>query len=160
MNKYSTVERDNSLDIMKTLLVIGMVLAHSFQLLQVGDCHPAVVTYFSSYINIITFSSFVYVFGATTWLAYLRKEHTPDICRRIKKAMIKLLIGFYISGMAYSLFVADNFSIITIIKILILWYIPGYSEFLLSFLAYLSVIYMIRKSNIIGGGNAPVLLSY
>ena len=56
-----------------------------------------------------------------------------------------LLVCFYISGYAYLAFVGNGINILDIFKVLLLWRIPGYSEFLLSFAMLNVVIYACFK---------------
>ena len=70
----SNRNRDITLDVMKSLLVIGMITAHVVQLCYVGG--SKLVALFSLFINVVTFSSFMFCFGCASWLAYFRKYHT------------------------------------------------------------------------------------
>lgn len=119
-----------SLDLFKTLLVVGMVWAHCFQLLS--SSHYPFETVLSIYVNIVTFSGFMFAFGWGSEIAYLRKTKS-EVKNRLVNNFFVLLSVYYISGIGWHLFMDDPHSILTFAKIVLLWRIPPYSEFLLSF---------------------------
>lgn len=122
-------ERDRSIDMLKTLLVIGMILAHCIQL--IGKPTP-LTNAISTGVNLITFSGFLFCFGYAVSIAYLGKSK-DYVKNKIIRNCIELLIVYYISGISYELFVTKQLSLIKLMKILILLHIPGYSEFLAGF---------------------------
>lgn len=122
-------ERDRSIDMLKTLLVIGMILGHCIQLIG----NPiSITTAISTGVNLITFSGFLFCFGYAVSIAYLGKSK-DYVKNKIIKNCFELLIAYYISGISYELFVTKELSLIKLIRILILSDIPGYSEFLVAF---------------------------
>lgn len=124
------MKRDRTIDFVKILLVTGMVIAHSIQLLCNTNSRFAPII--SNYINLITFSGFMFCFGYAANIAYLKKSKN-EVIHKLLKNFIKLLIIFYISGFGYEQFVSKNLSILEMLRILLLFRIPGYSEFLASF---------------------------
>ena len=122
-------ERDYSVDFMKGILVIGMILAHVIQFLGKWSIFTSE---FSSFINCITFSGFFFCFGYVFYIAYLRKT-LPEIWKRIVITFFKTLIAFYISGICYCAILKRGMNGNWILKILTLNQIPAYSEFLISF---------------------------
>jgi uncharacterized membrane protein len=116
------------LDTTKGVLVLGMVLAHVIQFFAADN---AIMTLFSGWTNLVSFSGFFFCFGYVFYLAYLKKENIAT--KRMIKNSYKILIAFYISAISSRLFINDSFSSLAIIDILLLFDIPGYSEFLLSF---------------------------
>lgn len=64
-------DRDITLDFMKTVLVLEMITAHVFQLCYSGG--NKYIAAFSLFINVVTFSSFLFCFGCSSQLAYLGK---------------------------------------------------------------------------------------
>lgn len=143
--------RSLTLDIMKTMLVLGMIAAHVFQLCHSGG--NKLIGLFSLYINIITFSSFMFCFGCTSYIAYFAKK-SPKTKKRLLRNFIRLLICFYISGFAFMYLVSQNCNPMDYLKILILWRIPGYSEFLISFslLNIMLLLFYNQISNLISRG--------
>lgn len=138
----STGNRDITLDLMKSLLVIGMITAHVLQLCYVGG--SKLVAAFSLFINMVTFSSFMFCFGCAAWLAYFRKyPNKMQVKGKLFRNFIRLLICFYISGYGFLLLVDSDFTLYEAVKVLLLWRIPGYSEFLLSFAFLNLVIYVL-----------------
>lgn len=120
--------KNYSIDFLKGLLVIGMILAHVIQFLGKWN----VFTYeISSFMNCITFSGFFFCFGYVFYVAYLCKTLSV-VWKRILITFFKTLIAFYISGICYCVLkrgMNENW----IWKILTLNQIPAYSEFLISF---------------------------
>lgn len=124
--------RDLTLDVMKSLLVIGMIQAHVIQLC-LGTA-SWIASAFSLFINIITFSSFLFCFGCASQFAYFgRYESASQARKKLLRNFARLLICFYISGYGYVFLMTDDTDIVELLKVLLLWRIPGYSEFLLSF---------------------------
>ena len=124
--------RDARMDILKGLLVVGMVYCHVLQFFGAADIFP-VEDILTNFVNIVTFSGFVFVYGYLGELAYFEKG--------LKKSWARLLRG---SGKAYLAFVISGatfrilrehkrFSQETILGILGLRDIPGWSEFLIAF---------------------------
>ena len=133
-------DRDITLDLMKTLLVLGMITAHVFQLCYSGG--SKCIEAFSFFINIVTFSSFMFCFGCSSQLAYLGKyKNRTAVKQKLGKNFMRLLVCFYISGYAYLEFVGNGINMPDFFKVLLLWRIPGYSEFLLSFAMLNIVVY-------------------
>lgn len=142
--------RNVELDMLKIILVVGMIAAHVFQLLYNGDMFSRVVGKFSLFINAITFSGFLFAFGCATQLAYLRKPRNKKLMKKLMKNGLRLLVAFYISGFAYTLLVSHSLTILEAVKILCLWRIPGFSEFLLSFAMLMPLVWFLyRPLNVI-----------
>lgn len=128
--KVLKTSRDHSIDIMKGILIVGMVLAHTIGLLGQKKIY---YTYIPSFISLSTFSGFNFCFGFACYMAYF-KSSLSDAYRRIIVTASKPLVAFYISGICFRLLLdSNNFNLQSIAKILVLWDIPPYSEFLLSF---------------------------
>lgn len=146
-NNNQIVKKINSrnveLDMFKILLVVGMIAAHVFQLLYNGDMFSRVVGKFSLFINAITFSGFLLAFGCATQLAYLRKTRDKALMRKLTKNGLRLLVAFYISGFAYTMWGSHSLTFMEAVKILCLWRIPGYSEFLLSFAMLMPLVWFL-----------------
>lgn len=118
---------------MKTLLVMGMIIAHVYQLLH--DNTSIWLHYFSTYINLVTFSGFFFVFGFLYKNIYFSREE-EKAKRSMRKSCYKLLGYYYVSALSFVFLFNDGIHHpILLAKTLIFAYIPGYSEFLLSFFA-------------------------
>ncbi len=118
-----TGQRDNALDMMKGWLAALMVASH--------------LTYavpfewkdgFNTYVNLTTFSGFMFCFGYVCWKAYIEKDR-EDIAKRLGKGALKSLLAFYICGIGYYVrgTVQDWESVILLQRL------PGMTEFLFSF---------------------------
>ena len=90
---------------MKGALVIGMVLAHSLQLLSKPK---GIFAYFSTTINLITFSGFFLCFGYVFYLAYLSKPF-EQVGGKIAKTAGKSLLAYYLSGFSSFLMLYPRF---------------------------------------------------
>jgi len=132
MNANASGYRDPAVDAMKGLLVFGMVYAHVLQFFSPMDVYPA-SRIVSEYANAITFSGFVFCFGYVNRLAYFSKPF-GSVYRRMLATAGKTLIAFYISGVAYRVFVdGAELGRDTVLPVVLLLDIPGWSEFLASF---------------------------
>lgn len=131
-------QRERAIDVVKGLLVVGMVYCHVLQFFSDTQLFVS-APYWIEAINLITFSGFVFCFGYASQLAYYSKP-LRHAAPRMAVAALKTLIGFYISGIAYRLYIDGremNWS--TIRPIILLYDMPGWSEFLISF-TYLTVL--------------------
>jgi len=133
MNKQITQKgRFLEIDLMKTILVCGMILGHVGMLCGTNDSMTAKC--FNLYINWTTFSGFFFVFGFLYYHIYFSRTK-EKAQRSLLRNCIKLLLCYYISAFAYVIFVQglSHLSLLRVAAIFALWSVPGYSEFLLSF---------------------------
>lgn len=124
------VQRSSALDLFKTLLVVGMVSIHVFQLL--GRSLPGWMDRVSEGINLITFSGFLLALGIGVGLSRNRARSWRE--RLVPVAM--LLGACWLSSLAFAVLV-DRMPLTTTlaIDILTLRKLFGWSEFLASFFA-------------------------
>lgn len=128
--------RDIKIDIFKGLLVIGMIYCHVLQFFSDAGAYPS-ANIIINIINVITFPGFVFSFGYTSRIAYLSKE-LKDVYYRILNSAFKALVAFYISGIGFRVLVdKKQLGFQTVVKVLTLSDIPGWSEFLVSFTFYI-----------------------
>jgi uncharacterized membrane protein len=119
------------LDYFKGILVVVMILAHSIQFF--GDESKVIQGAISKFANLTTFSGFLFVFGATNAVTYLRKP-AKQVYHKMAKSFWRNLFAYYVSAFAYCIFVEGSlFLPQKIMKILGLRVLMGYSEFLLAF---------------------------
>jgi hypothetical protein len=123
----NNVERDNSVNVFKAFLIIGMILAHCINLLTPTEGIWAI---FCRGVNLITFSGFFFCFGYVYNISYLGKK--VPFAKKVKSVLIPLL-AFYISALSWALIVDRELDIIVLFKILSILNVPPYSEFLLAF---------------------------
>jgi hypothetical protein len=128
--------RQISIDYMKSMLVIGMILAHSFQLLSKNEGNYWL---FSTLINLFTFSGFFFCYGYVFFLSYFSKNKNK-VKKNIIATACKTLVAYYIVAffslsLIYIRYIKVDFefSFINIFRVLLLFEIPFYTEFLLSF---------------------------
>jgi fucose 4-O-acetylase-like acetyltransferase len=137
----SVRKRERSIDIFKGLLVIGMVYCHTLQFFSDPEIYPNGQRMID-FINLITFSGFVFSFGYVSQLAYYTKPFRQAAPRQLMAAL-KTLIAFYVSGTAFRIFIDGRVLEWANIKpILLLDDMPGWSEFLSSF-TYLMIVGLI-----------------
>lgn len=138
-------QRDLSADILKTLVVIPMVIGHFIQLLlfQFGIINTPLLV-IAYYINLVSFSCFYFAFGYSVSIAYLSKPNNI-IWPKLIKNFIRLACGFYISSICFVLFIFERPTFSSIIKILNLRLVAGYSEFLLAFIFTIPIIFFLKK---------------
>lgn len=155
MNNYR--QRDLSIDILKTLVVIPMVIGHFIQLLlfKFGIANTILVN-IASYINLVSFSCFYFAFGYSVSIAYLSKPK-HFIRPKLISNFIKLICGLYISSICFVLFIFEKPSFSSIMKMLTIRYVAGYSEFLWAFIFTIPIIYYFKKY-LLQAANWKVLL--
>ena len=134
---------------MKGLLTLAMILCHCLQFFGKEDA--GIEKILVNVINLTTFSGFLFCFGFVCCLAYFQGDTRRGIVHMLRN-MIRLLLAFYISGLAYMAFKEQKiFRKDFIREVLTLRRYPGWSEFLASFAAVLLVgallLPALRKTN-------------
>jgi hypothetical protein len=122
------------IDTMKGLLILGMVLAHTY---QIYGARVPLYTLFSEVVNLVSFSGFFFCFGYACQLAYLGKERLP--AGRVIWTALKILAGFYLSAFCYEQFMDQGLTRASALAIILLIKLPGLSEFLLAFVLVILV---------------------
>lgn len=126
------------IDIVKGFLTLQMILAHCIQFYTDLEKNTAAL-YLSEYINLTTFSGFLFCFGYTSYLAYFRKERR-EVSRRLLGNAGKLLAGYYVSCFCYAIFVEKlPLRMDRIRELLLLKRLAGWSEFLFSFVLVMAM---------------------
>lgn len=124
--------RDRKMDVVKGLLVIGMVYCHVIQFF-VNTENKTVINQVTFYINAVTFSGFVFTFGYTGYLAYFSKNFKQSY-QKMLLTFFRLLGVFYISGLSFRILAERRpYFKGLLMPILLLEDIPGWSEFIISF---------------------------
>lgn len=124
--------RDKKLDCFKGILTIQMILAHCLQFYS--DLNANKVWWFiTEYINLTTFSGFVFAYGYVSYKAYFQGEFN-SVLKRISRNVIRLIVAFYISSFAFVIFIEGMpFRMDRIKEIVFLKRLAGWSEFLIAF---------------------------
>lgn len=123
--------RERSVDILKGILVIQMVLCHCIQFFG-NDSWP-IQKQICDFINLTTFPGFLFAFGFACNYAYFSKSWKKAILRMVKTA-VKMLLAFYISSICYIAFVEyDYYDPRVLLQVVRLEKYAGWSEFLASF---------------------------
>ena len=120
-----------------------MILCHCLLLLP--SALSRWYSVFVTYINLITFSGFVFSFGYIYNKAYFLKTETLS-CKYLK-SNAKTLLAFYISGFFYRLLVYPGRWLTPkeYVDLLVLGDIPGFSEFLISFFLFSMMFFIFYK---------------
>lgn len=120
------------IDILKGILTIQMIFAHCLQFYVDLDRNQTAL-HISEYINLTTFSGFLFCFGYASCLAYFGREWREAAGRLFKNAL-RLLAGFYLSSLCYVVFV-EKIPLRTdlVLELLLFKRLAGWSEFLFSF---------------------------
>lgn len=135
--------RNVGIDMMKGWLVILMTISHlSYVTSYHANC--VYVHRFNIYVNLTTFSGFMFCFGYVCWLAYIDTDtDTEDIYKRLLKGANKSLLAFWISGISFVLFYGGTWK--DLLSVLLLQKMPSLSEFLLSFALIYLLLFLFRK---------------
>ncbi|KFL32671.1 hypothetical protein JP75_00480 [Devosia riboflavina] len=122
------MKRSSDLDLFKTMLVVGMVLIHVFQLL--GRSMPDWVVRVEEGINLITFSGFLLAMGIGVGMG---SERERGLWERLRPVGL-LLLAAWISAFAFALLV-DRTPLTWALALDVLSFrrLFGWSEFLASF---------------------------
>lgn len=137
MKREEKAYRDRSVDVMKGLLVVQMVLCHCVQFF--GNESRTVQKEICEYINLTTFSGFLFAFGLSCYYAYFSRS-LRDSWRRMVRTAVKCLLAFYLSSLCYIAFVEYDYYDPRVIKqVLLLQKYAGWSEFLASFFGIMVV---------------------
>lgn len=129
--EYHRPVREGDIDLFKGILVFGMVFAHVLQFFVDLPSHPDAL-WISTFLNIISFSGFVFCYGYVFQSNYLQQD-LKVVYPRILRNSFKLFVAFVISAACFRALISHQFSRFGLLNILLLQDIPNYSEFLISF---------------------------
>lgn len=146
------------LDLLKTLLVWGMIAAHVIQLLGFGlkPWHQA----YSDFINLVTFSGFMFAFGLGVGLPSSgTSSRQKTLWQRLWPALL-LLLAVYASSIAFVV-LADRKPLTPerLADLLSMRVLFGWSEFLASFFVLYLVIATARPALLWIGRNPFALIA-
>jgi hypothetical protein len=144
--------RAASLDLFKTLLVVGMVTIHVYQLL--GRSLPDWVERLSEFINLITFSGFLLAMGIGVGMAAERKR---GLVQRLRPVVL-LLLAAWVSAFGFALLV-DRLPLTSNLAIDLMTFrrLFGWSEFLATFFV-LYLLLALARPIFVRMGSDPVAL--
>ncbi len=136
--------RDSRIDCFKGILTIQMILAHCFQFFSNLEVEKG-WHFITDYINLTTFSGFVFAFGYVSYQSYIQTEFSIGL-KKIGKNIIRLMLAFYISSFAFVIFIEGMpFRKDRILEILLLKRLAGWSEFLVAFAGVMLVTILFWK---------------
>lgn len=124
--------RDRSVDLQRGILVILMLYAHILQFFGDAQLFPQTNLWVNS-ISLLAFPTFVFCFGRTVAMAYLKKPFRQAL-PRMGRTFGRCLAAFYVSGAAFRVLREHRpLEAETLRNIFLLNDIPGWSEFLIAF---------------------------
>lgn len=127
--------RDRSIDVGRGVLVLLMVYGHVLQFFGDAQLFP-LVSDLIGVVNLTVFGTFVFYFGATAELAYLKKPYFQTLPGMVKTGL-RAYAAFCLSGIGYRVLRENKpFAVGTVRRVLTLSDIPGWSEFLIAFALY------------------------
>ncbi|KQW78386.1 hypothetical protein ASC89_16530 [Devosia sp. Root413D1] len=149
-----TPNRATDLDLLKTLLVIGMVGAHVVQLITFRARPEAAI--FAEYANLVSFPGFLFAFGIGLGLPK-PEGRKRSLWRQLRPSLL-LLLAVYASSFAFALLVDRKkldpqliFDVVTMQRLF------GWSEFLATFFM-LSLLTLVARPALLAIGRNPWLL--
>lgn len=152
--KYPAAESRycEAVDFLKGFLVLGMILAHCIQFF--GEEEKGIQKFIVDYVNLTTFSGFLFSYGFVCYRAYFTKKF-KEVRKKMLQNAGKTLAAFYISSIAY-LALADNkvFKTDILRDVITIRLFGGWSEFLISFAGVMLMAMLLfplyKKLNILG----------
>lgn len=138
MNKanQNNKKRIFSIDLIRAVAIILMVLAHTIAFIYSGD--NKILHFFHKFGNTICFTVFLLASGASTYLAYIDSNNWKQKRKNLIRRTFSLLLGYYIVATVSSFNQFDwppsgNW-LETLSSIFIFIKVPGYTEFLVTFI--------------------------
>ena len=132
--------RYKEIDVLKGLLVVGMVFAHCLQFFILRSRYDFTAWAISEFIGLVTFSGFMFSFGFVCWHAYIKKPF-KDAAKSLTVNIFKILAAFYISSFAFRIFIESMpLNQHRIMEMLFIRRLAGWSEFILSFAGVLLLV--------------------
>lgn len=124
-------QRDAVANYLKSLLVIGMVIAHS---LMLANNPSAFGRAFVVVINLVTLPGFIFTFGYVYQRSYCVTKHKPKVHSFLLKN-VKVIVAFYLSTIFYRLIVTPGrwLTLSEIRDIILIKDLTPFSEFLVLF---------------------------
>ncbi|WP_141728377.1 hypothetical protein [Devosia insulae] len=149
-----TPNRAADLDLLKTLLVIGMVGAHVVQLITFRARPEAAI--FAEYANLVSFSGFLFAFGIGLGLPK-PEGRQRSLWRQLRPSLL-LLLAVYASSFAFALLVdRKKLEPQLILDVVTMQRLFGWSEFLATFFI-LSLLTLVARPVLLTIGRNPWLL--
>ena len=149
-----TLTRLADLDLLKTLLVIGMIGAHVVQLITFRAKPEAAM--FAEYANLVSFSGFLFAFGIGLGLPKPEGKKR-SLWRQLRPSLL-LLLAVYASSFAFALLVdRKKLDAQLITDVLTMQRLFGWSEFLATFFI-LSLLTLVARPALLAIGRNPWLL--
>jgi len=150
-----TSNRAADLDLLKTLLVVGMVGAHVIQLITFRARPEAAI--FAEYANLVSFSGFLFAFGIGLGLPK-PEGRKRSLWPQLRPSLL-LLLAVYASSFAFALLVdRKKLDPQLILDVVTMQRLFGWSEFLATFFM-LSLLTLVARPALLAIGRNPWLLA-
>lgn len=126
------MKRNRAIDYGKGFIVAAMVFAHVLSYFGDYGTYPG-LSIFNLVINAMAFSTFIFMYGRSVYLAYYSRDFKTAAPKMLGSAL-RSYLAFCISGIANNVLVQEkNFSLNVVKKVALLQDIPSMSEFLAAF---------------------------
>lgn len=135
--------RNSAIDMMKGWITVLMTCSHLSGITSFYANYAWART-FVLYVNLTSFSGFLFCFGYVCWGAYIENAN-KDVYKRLLKGAGRILVAFYISSLCLVMTLGNQRELAAVVKILLLRNVPSMSEFLLSFLLIYVVLMLFSK---------------
>lgn len=133
-------QRNPVLDLMKGLLIVGMVFSHVDKGLNLNmpwlDSTRGIL-------QLTIISGLIFSFGYGTYKAYLEKAIIPR--RRMVLNILRILVAYYLCAFAYEFFNEHALSLKSLLSIVRLDFLVPYAEFLLTFIIILILLLIVPR---------------
>lgn len=145
-----TGKREESLDILRGIAVLLMILAHTIAFIHTQE--STLLNTFQNLGDTVCFVIFLLVSGASTYFAYINitNRQWESKKRNLLKRSLNLLFGYYLVAIISSLkdfpLPPSTVWLENVFRILIFVKVPGYTEFLIPFILYSFLIIIFRDS--------------
>lgn len=143
-------QREMSLDVLRGVAVFLMILAHTVAFVYIRN--DGLLKVAQNLGDTICFTTFLFVSGSATYLAYLKttKEEWLVKRKRLMERTFKLLLGYYlvafISSLNELLTIPNLTWLKNVFQILVFAKVPGYTEFLLPFIFYGALVIIFKNT--------------
>lgn len=129
-----SVERFLTLDIVRGILIVLMVIGHTVFFAYRGT--SATIISLNHLANFLCFTGFLLISGFVSYLAYLHHLHpTQDVRRRLFKRLIVYLLGYYLLA-SLGLLATHSLNSAHFLGVITFTYLVPFTEFIPAFLLF------------------------
>jgi hypothetical protein len=146
-NYHPSPPRESALDFLRGVSVLAMMIAHALFFFYTGG--NIILTTLARTGNIISFTIFLCISGASTYYSYLvEPQAPPGQTGKVLKRMFYILLGYYLVAFVAR---ADTLTTLAypelgrkIVSILLFQDVPNFTEFLIPFMIFSMLVLLFR----------------